>query len=196
MDSNTNMAQSVEDEMRKMALERIQYVTTQIADDLLGNAERDIAKLPEDVFVTHFLPVFSGEKTLVGNNDTLAIWLGIAGSHSSEVSIIDNKGQELYRVPPITDTSHINAVDRDAGNSFADITAMSMLYSNNIMAEGERYLTNQVERKITEIVTPPNMSNKERWDAIMRRYNKLPNDTKPNSISSQETEDLIDYDDN
>jgi len=195
MSTQQNTAEAVEDEMRKMHVERIQLVTDTIANDLLVEAAKETPKLPEEIFVTHFLPVFSGEKTLVGNSDTLEIWLGIAGSHTSEVSIINKEGHELFRVPPLVDTSHINTLDRDPGNSFADITALSMLYSNNIMAEGERYLTQNVNKKMDEIVSEPTYSNKERWDAIMRRYDKLPNNASKTPINKTESDDLIEYDD-
>lgn len=196
MATNEDLAQTVEEEVRRMHSERILNAANTIADELLIHASNDVPKLPENIFVAHYLPLFSGEQSLVGNSDLIDTWLGIAGSRTGEVAIIDQKGQELFRVPPIMDTSHINVVDRDEGKSFADITAMSMLYSQNIVSQGEQYLNQNVNEKIGTLVGPPKDQNKERWDAIMRRYNKLPASTKTTTVDQTEQDDLIEYDDN
>lgn len=196
MATNENLAQTVEEEVRKMHSERILNAANTIADELLVNASNDVPKLPENIFVAHYLPLFSGEQSLVGNSDLIDTWIGIAGSRTSEVSIIDHKGHELFRVPPIMDTSHINVVDRDEGKSFADITAMSVLYSQNIVSQGEQYLNQNVNEKIDTLVGSPKNENKDRWDAIMRRYNKLPESTKTTTINQTEQDDFIEYDDN
>ena len=133
-------------------------------------------KLPERIFIQSFLPFFCGETKLEQQPDVLVLWYGIAGSPSSEVEIIDNKGDTLFRVPALIDTSIINPIRSDKNNiSFADIINATAHYDTTTPILGERLLLQNLSVKEKEIQSKSSQftENEKRWYDIFVRYEKV-----------------------
>lgn len=190
-----NDATRIEDQIKAQMLDELTRKSNEFLEQIVVEPSHDVARLPEDIFKTNFLPFFSGERSLADAESTIAIWIGIAGRPQAEVAIINSQNEELFRVPPIVDTTAIDVLKRRPGNSFSDIAALSTLYSNNLPRQGDLYLATSIDHKFGEIVDHNAPTHKERWDAILERYGKKPKTTQEDRAINTQDDDLIDYDD-
>jgi len=132
-------------------------------------------QLPERLFVNNFLPFFCGELDIDKEPNFFAMWFGIAGSPSLEVSIIDDLGKVLYRVPSIMDSSIINPNRENSTINFAHIVTMAKLYGNITPIAGENALNGGLAKKYSELQNKSKVfsSNEQRWMQIFARYGKI-----------------------
>lgn len=137
---------------------------------LVENSPR--AKLPEELFVTNFLPFFTGKISIEKNTDFLPTWISIAGTPAADVDIIDKRGVTLFTVPAFIDSGFINPLKNTSGLSYSDIVNLAILYGNNIPKQGANLLTNELEAKIKRLKDKsPNYSKKiDMWTNIFTRY--------------------------
>lgn len=159
--------------MENSKLTLLEEENKQLFDLLITNA--DVNKLPETLFVENFLPFFCGEREIGDNKDFLPYWISIAGSPTAEVQIIDGAGYELYRVPPIADTTIIEPAKRKGNVNFGEIVALTKLHSNVTPAKGENYLNKQLADKFFKLTSQSTIfsENEKRWISIFERYGKL-----------------------
>lgn len=130
------------------------------------------SKLPEDIFVNYFLPYFAGQKSVKQiENHIFSQWVGVAGSPTSEVDIIDSANRVLYSVPALFDTNIFQIATRDKGNSIADIMSEYDLKNNVLPVVANRYLNETLNRKFDEIKQDPRQNGDQRWNQIFQRYN-------------------------
>ena len=165
----------VEDILSKKIVEdqtlKLQQEMDSIYDSLVVNAPHNM--LPENIFREHFLPFFSvsAEEGIGSDNAVLSQWISIAGTPNNEVDVVDGAGQVLFTVPSLFDTSVIETVQRDVGNSLADITHTFELKNNNIPIVAENYLNNQLTKKLGIVKPSTNREEVEkRWGSIFARY--------------------------
>lgn len=108
-----------------------------VYDELVVKSGSDASKLPEPIFIEQFLPLFTGQIKREDRPELLSQWIGIAGSAVSEVSVIDQSGQELFRVPAIFDTSFVTKGAE--GHRYDHLINKANLLSNHLPAKGERF---------------------------------------------------------
>lgn len=132
-------------------------------------------QLPERLFVNNFLPFFCGEIDIEKEPGFFAMWFGIAGSPSLEVSIIDDMGKVLYRVPSIMDSSIINPNRENSTINFAHIVTMAKLYGNITPIAGENALNGGLAKKYSELQNKSKVftTNEQRWIEIFAKYGKI-----------------------
>lgn len=162
----------------------------------LVNESADMhGKLPEPLFVKHFLPVFAGEVSSKENQQALGNWISIAGTPMNEVDIIDNTGKVLFSVPPLFNTAVIDITNRANGRSLADIFKEYVIRNANIPSIAERKLADAIEDKLNQSVDSGrrNLGNEERWMSIFERYGKVTIDNSSN-IKPQDLDSDIEYD--
>ena len=154
---------------------------------LVENIQDVMARLPEDIFVSHFLPFFAGRIDINFKPTIIAEWVSVAGSPMSEVAITDHTGAILYIVPAIFDTSFINVNRQKQSMGFAAIVDKTNLMTNNLPVMGERFLNQALAGKLDEITNGPNSVaiNHQRWIEIFSRYGIQP------SVTSNETKSAI-----
>lgn len=139
-------------------------------------------RLPEEVFVNYFLPFFSGKKTVEHRPTVISEWIGVAGSPSSEVRVVDKVGNELFIVPGIYDTSYLTFQRKGGGADVDQLIDHARLISSNIPASGERFITEALGNKLTKLDTPPtSVINEQRWISIFERYGIVDKKTQPNA---------------
>lgn len=192
-----NKPVSADEAIRQQTLEQIRQSTSFAYDSLVVNQTKQ--RIPENVFVAHFLPYFSGQDLSQGRN-VVAEWIGVAGSPMAEVEVVDQAGQVLYSVPPIYDTNILEIANRQVGHSMADIYQQYELRRAGVPAAANAYLNNNLADKSREIVKGhiDETSVAGRWNNIMTRYGIQPtaevNQTGTSSKPAQPADDDVTYD--
>lgn len=158
--------------VRQNNMESLARSTNQTFEALVVEPSREKSRIPEQTFKDHFLPYFSGQANVSDNPDVLPMWVGIAGSPSSEVSVVDQSGNVLYDVPAIMDLSIIDSSRRKLGESLSSIYSQYELHSNQLPVVGERYLVEAMERKTSTLFKESEQftNNSKRWNNIFERY--------------------------
>ena len=155
---------------------------------------KDISIISEDDFVTGFLPYFAGEIPIESNKDFMATWIGIAGTPSSEVAVVDRSNHELFRVPAIIPTTKLKASSN--GEMFNILEEYSNR-SNQFQNIGNKFLASAT-KDIPETIAQDlenNETDKERWASILTRYNKkLPTSLNDNKEIVLDDDDLLEFD--
>ena len=157
--------------------------------------EQHNAQLPEPILVSHFLPWLLGEVHPSKANPIMTDWISIAGSVTNAVDIIDQGGNVLITIPGILNTTIIDPVGRDVGNSIADIQAQYSLRSQGgLPIVATNYIAGALDDKAGSIQTESTdtISSKQ-WDALFTRYGKVPVSTKVQLVDTDTSDDL-DYD--
>lgn len=185
--------QNATDKMTDYAMQEAAKKMEFVFDALVTHAE-PTAKIPEDVFVHHFLPYFSGEKPMTKENKVMENWVAISGTPTNEVAVMDKTGKELYRVPPVFDTNILDVTSRNLGESMSDIYAGFAMRKNNLPAIANKFLAGSLENRLSTLVDVSEASpNQKRWNDIISRYQK-PNTGALVSKPKQETQALPDDD--
>ena len=132
----------------------------------------NIPKLQEQIFVGVFIPVFAGEESLYGA--TIDTWIKFTGSPYKEVDVIDNKGNTLFRVPPIYDRNTVNSIS-DSKKPIGHIITTAQQFSRIHPNQGIAYLENELNKKAMLIKIPSNiLNNLEFWNMVFKRYGREP----------------------
>lgn len=147
-------------------------LTNSIADmqngfSRMGDALR--RTVPENIFVHHFLPVFSGQKTDDIDN-ILEYWIRISNGPMNSVAVVDTLGQIKVVVPPLHNNLILNpdksedvniayaAKEAKAREGYAPVMAQSIL----AQALGKKYGS--------MLDVSPNETNDEQWRKVFETY--------------------------
>lgn len=154
----------------------------------------EVNKLPENIFVTYFLPLFLGRVDKPKDNWVME-WVSIAGTPMAEVAIVsDATGEELFRVPPLLHTSGL-VMDKKEGD-LGDIFGRYNQISQNVPSSGLMFLIEALNNKNKQYLdTFDNTGVVARWFAILARYGYVdPNTVNvTNSNSTAPLEDYFDF---
>jgi len=146
--------------------------------------------IPEPVFVQHFLPCFLGVNQ---NPGWAAEWVSVAGTPAAEVSVVDQTGRELYRVPPLMATQTLGFKDQQT--SFRDIAETCKLQEGSL-AGPHAYLADAMMSKISAMNNPEVAEVRTRWVEIGKRYGYTPSTvetaTTPQKPSNP-ADDMFEY---
>ena len=141
--------------------------------------------LPESIFRDYFLPCFLGLRRDQASINWMAEWVAVAGTAMSEVVIIDDyTKQELYKVPPILNTTslYMTKTEGDLG----DIAKRHSDISNNNPTAGLSFLIAALNQKSIDLTKSIDHGGiLDRWVSIMNRYGYLVN--YQNSTSESDT---------
>lgn len=149
--------------------------------------EAEVHRLPESIFRNYFLPQFLGD---IHNDKWVLEWIGIAGSPTREVDVIDGSGKVLFRVPAFLHTRSL-FLDSDQSD-LANIINESIERSRNLPIMGHRYLVSGLSAKSQEITNKiDNQDSVDKWTIILDRYNIRGNISLPKT--SQEHQNLDDF---
>ena len=136
--------------------------------------KESVNKLPEHVFVDFFLPYFSGKLNLKDSEEPITKWIGIAGSPTKEVDIIDNNtGEILFRVPSLINTTKLNVTKNDRRIASSEILAMSARKADSgIPGNVESYLMSVYPLKIQQLIKENDVDKDDldKWKYIFNRY--------------------------
>ena len=126
-------------------------------------------RLPESMFVAEFLPYFSGELKIDKDSSVIPYWIGVAGSPTAEVDIIDKAGNTIYTVPALFSTDTINVTETNS-RPISDIMLEYEQRSSRFPIDGENFL--EASLKIESNESDKFKSAEGRWETILKRYDK------------------------
>jgi hypothetical protein len=154
-------------------------------------------RLPEEVFVKHFLPFFSGQQSIKENPEVIPSWIGIAGSPTSPVDVINDSGEVLYTVPGFYDTTVIKANSRFRDSSLGETMVQYEMDKSVIPQRANNRINKELERKLPGIFQESSIhaENKKSWDTIFKRYGiKEDIETKKEHNENTTVRDDLEYD--
>lgn len=149
---------------------RLADMISNIHSALLSPESLDIRKLPENVFVYHFLPWFAGTST--DKNVNAAAWVDIAGSANVPVHIVDNSGEILYTIPPLFDRTIVqtSSADRDMPGMNHVLITFDQLSRISPRRAELYYLQELEKRKILDDKTIKLREKVKFWNDLFKRY--------------------------
>lgn len=138
--------------------------------------EIPVQKLPESVFLKEIMPFLCGDSASQVSPEK---WIAVAGSPFSEIDIIDDAGNTLFRLPALFErnvVSHESASKR--GSLVSAMITLGML-RNFSPARAEAFLKHEFDgRGIATDYRSVAQTTAARWDEIFRRYGKQINPEK------------------
>jgi hypothetical protein len=156
-------------------------------------ADKETSVLPERIFTEVFLEHFkSGEQ--MSSNDPLTLkWLELSGGPYNEVSIIDDKGNQLYTTPGLYSKPVVDTKD----TKFSDIISKHNLKSNRMYEDGINYLSAELSN-IEKQITNNNKEHAMKWDSVFKRYKTDKGVTEKAETTTTKqpdnTNDFLEYD--
>ena len=183
-------AQNIDSRRAKMT-----EVTNLIYDSLVLQPSQEMSNLPEEIFVNYFLAFFSGQRKI--DEEVLKKWISVSGAPGKRVRIIDQRGNELFQVPPLADSSIIDHLSAKPGESITDIVNMYVLESANIKVIAEKKLMSSLEKRFQTILKTSDKyeAYMREWDDIFARYGiDVKADPNVKVDSDKISEDDYDYD--
>lgn len=132
-------------------------------------------RIPESLFMNYFLPCFTGNQP--NNPNWVVEWISVAGTPMAEVTVFDDATrQDLFNVPGILHTNNLFTAATQGGLS--NVFSRFEQINSNLPSSGMAYLFGALGEKNAEILQHNNLDAvKERWRAILQRYNLLPTHT-------------------
>jgi hypothetical protein len=154
-------------------------------------------KLPEEVFVKNFLPFFSGQQSIKEYPSVIPNWIGIAGSPTSPVDVINDSGDVLYTVPGFYDTTVIKANARFEGSSLGDTMVHYEMDKSVIPQRANNRINKELEKKLPGIFQESSVKseNKKSWNTIFEKYGiKTNENTKKEHSENTTVRNDLEYD--
>lgn len=137
--------------------------------NLLEKMER--SKLPEALFRKHFLGWFIGEVEATAENSIVASWIGIAGSPTSEVEIIDAGGRVLFIAPAILSSRSLN-VHQESHSTVSFKKILQTVNEEYLTPVANNLLYKGIQGKMADIIQPIENDPIEvaKWEALYSFY--------------------------
>lgn len=166
--------QKVQDRLTQSLLDNIRQQESSFLSEIVEDAAKNKAQLPEPLFREHFLPFFSGASSVKDRSDVITKWIAVAGSPVAEVEVINEQGQALFTVPGYYDTTVVDAMSRSLGKE-ATLSTIINRYNQqmtNIPQIAEKEVQKNLEVKSESLLQPSKnyQNNRERWETIFKHY--------------------------
>ena len=147
-------------------------------------------RIPEPVFTEIFWPYFNGTMASAEDREKVLFhWLGLAGSGSAEVDVVDKEGKVLFTVPPMIDTSGLVIIEKGRHSSMAAIYSEAMDQARLHSELAKRHLKDGLVPKLSEKIQQGSAS----WNSVLQYYGVVPENqavTPASSASSFDEGDL------
>lgn len=124
-----------------------------------------INTIQESVFRQYYLPCFAG---FVKPDNWIVNWIQVAGTPMSEVAVMDDNGQEVFRVPGLLASSKAFLVNR--AGSLGDIFERRELLRSTLGGLHTEYVFQQLGQKADEIDHHASKDALDRWNLIFNLY--------------------------
>lgn len=155
-------------------------------DDIISDLEASerIAIMDEYVFKEYFLPYFKGE--VEDKDDVIRTkWIEYADGANKPVKVVDEKGEELFRVPPL-----LGSIDiiKSKEVSYSRINDAASREIERLPNKGLREHGEALDSAIASIQID---DHKKEWESILNRYKDSSTVEHTNSIDIDDEEEII-----
>lgn len=165
-------------------------------DSVIAQVSTPLKRIPEPVFREIFLPYFTGEKTPTPENDAIAHWIGIVGSATESAEVVNVKGDVLFEVPPMYDSSRINPIKGEKNTNFATIFTVFEEQARVHPSLGRDYLAETLSEKADKNILKNNGKGPS-WVPVLQYYKLLPDEAvKAATPAATPGDDDLSFDDN
>ncbi len=181
--------EELDNEMKEQLRRDMSDTINNIYDELVVDKKNNV--LPEDIFVHEFLPLFYGtveDKEL--RFQKIQNWIAIAGSPSSEVSVIDEENNVLFDVPPVINSSSINITNRGDKDLHRIFDTFA---KDNFPIRGSRNLLANLDVKQNDILATANLAKKEAYERMNTIFTRYGLETKTDNTSNSNEDDDFQY---
>lgn len=160
------------DPIRNMLQKDLERKTAELKAGFAALAQSNTRSVPENIFVTHFLPLFCGESQ-ENKSVLLDNWYAIAGTPYSPVNVVDIYGNVIVTVPPILNREVLPVkIERDNGD-LSDVFETAARKAEFSPKLGENHVVNELSKRfLSTIDTSPNDALKAQWAAVFSKYGK------------------------
>lgn len=179
MDNKENQEISPEERRRRLAENMTREITRvdmeserDFIDNLMGEIVEPLKKVPEPVFKEIFLPYFTGEKKATEKDAAIAHWIGLVNGGTEAAEVVNMKGEVLFVVPPLYDSSNIDTLKKAKGRSFSSIFTEFTDQASVHRGTAIREMTENLAEKLDSVVKTetPADSDKPSWGKIRQYY--------------------------
>lgn len=179
--------------------EQISKVDMKVESDFINGVLEAITtpkvKIPEPVFREIFLDYFTGEKVPSKTEDAISHWVGLVGSATESAEVVNVKGEVLFEVPPMYDSSRVNTVKDDGDNT--NLGTIFTVYSEQASvhrALGNRYLAEELAKK-TRYIDNGERKEGPTWEPVLRYYGLVPEQQAALENKAVNTDDDLEFSD-
>lgn len=135
---------------------------------LVVNAE--VKKLPEATFVKEILPILTGTDI---NTDFPLLISAVAGSPFSELDIVNDAGETIFRMPSLLERNIISHEEATKRGSLSSVFITVEQLARNSPRRAAHYLAHEFHhRGISNNVNNIEQDRIVRWNKILERYGK------------------------
>lgn len=130
----------------------------------------EVKKIPESTFVKEILPILTGE---VVSTEFPLLMAAVAGTPFSEVDVIDDAGNTLFRMPALLERNIISHVEASKRGSMASMLITAEMMIRQSPRRAQNYLEHEFNgRGISQNREEIIKQRQERWNVILARYGK------------------------
>lgn len=141
-------------------------------NEMIENITEPKKKIPEPVFREIFLQYFTGERPMKKGEEAVAHWMGLVGSPTESAEVVDIKGDVLFEVPPMYDSSRINSYrDKNDRLNMGAVFAQYVEQAAILPALGHKALVEGLAGQ-TKYIKPVD-ENSPSWDKVLAYYGLL-----------------------
>ncbi len=155
----------------------------------------DVRSVPENIFVHHFLPFFSGE-VKENRQELLSNWLTIAGKAVNPVNIVDTSGKVVAQVPAIQNNEALDPSARQSEVGIGYVLKESNALSNISRVAGNNLLTSHLGNKLgamTSHLEESNKAHEQKWNDLLKHYGKKPLNYKESDKVNSDEGDIFGF---
>ena len=158
-------------EVAKNSEEAVNVMGNELFETLVNTKPN---QLPEIYFRTYFLPLFCGEVSSENENIVISNWIGVAGSLSQPVDIVDPNGLILFQVPPFVDTTAIDKVSVSVSAvNFSRFMTDNMRVRSSLPRVADNDLHGELGIRASKVTAKEERIDvyRKKWSEIFKRYN-------------------------
>jgi hypothetical protein len=151
------------------------YKNTKLANDIANIHQAlvvdvEVKKIPEATFVKEILPILTGE---VVSTEFPLLMAAVAGTPFSEVDVINEAGEVIFRMPALLERNIISHVEAEKRGSMSSMLITAEMLAKQSPARAQKYLEHEFDgRGIASNRDEIIQARQQRWNDIFARYNK------------------------
>lgn len=155
------------------------------------------SRLPEPLFREHFWPYFNHDREVQRDQNVFAQWVGVAGSPTSEVDVVNEKGDIVFTVPALLNTGILNVLKSDhQQQSIKETFQETSRLAADLPDVATTFFQKMLQHKLGDISSnrPPQEKDVQNWKKIAEYYGTATPDAATAQTTKVDPDDELQYD--